>query len=908
MNAIAGMHAEVSPDHPVAQLWLHPSDGVIAKVQTHLAELGVHPAHAVVLVPYAQLMPAARRWWAKAVPQGFAPRFETTLNWAARLGPTGPAEGDITFDVAQDLLRAHTLLEQAGLSAWQAMLAPRLVEAAHQLGRCVAAVPVVDRAEWGEQARTVATLSMDAPALALEAAVARIALEWALASSYATDVLFEALDRPVEAGGAAALIVLGGFVGESLTQALRAQWGERCAVVPLVPQAQADNAGAWRPEALDAVQCHAARDAEDEAERAAACVLRHIAQGRAPVALVATDRALTRRIRAMLDAQGVTVRDESGWKLSTTRAASHVMSALRACVWDASCDTVLDWLKNTPVAPASGLQALERALRKAGARDWRGWMASGAPVLPERAAETGASSAVPRREESVTTLSAWVQAQVEPMRASRPLHHWLTALRALLQSSGHWDALVGDAAGEKVRQVLRLDEAATAAWAQQLSASAWGTRRLDLDEFTTWVKASLEAGSFVPEYPLLEQAVILPISQLLGRAFGAVVLPASDEKRLAAAPEPTGQWTPRQRDALGLPTRAALQQELRAAWSHALKTPCVDVLWRHADEGGEALLPSPLVQELLGQSRDAPQSAPHPAVYPAADPRAKRELAWTPEVPPQPSGQALPVKRLSASAYEDLRRCPYRFFALRMLGLSESDELDAELDKRDFGLWLHAVLRQFHETHRDLWLGELSDRADALEAAAQEVTRRMGLSPAEFLPFAAAWPQVREGYLAWLAKAQEQQGLRFESAEQWLERSLGPLQLVGQIDRIDALQADDMGDAGGARLIDYKTESLSTTQARVKDPGEDTQLAFYAALMPDRAVQAAYVNVGEKTGTRLVDQPELAAAREALCKGMLSDTSRIAAGHALRALGEGAVCDYCAARGLCRKDFWSLPR
>jgi len=36
----------------------------------------------------------------------------------------------------------------------------------------------------------------------------------------------------------------------------------------------------------------------------------------------------------------------------------------------------------------------------------------------------------------------------------------------------------------------------------------------------------------------------------------------------------------------------------------------------------------------------------------------------------------------------------------------------------------------------------------------------------------------------------------------------------------------------------------------------------------------------------------------------MSDFTRIAAGAALPPLGEGAVCDYCAARGLCRKDFW----
>jgi ATP-dependent helicase/nuclease subunit B len=31
----------------------------------------------------------------------------------------------------------------------------------------------------------------------------------------------------------------------------------------------------------------------------------------------------------------------------------------------------------------------------------------------------------------------------------------------------------------------------------------------------------------------------------------------------------------------------------------------------------------------------------------------------------------------------------------------------------------------------------------------------------------------------------------------------------------------------------------------------------------------------------------------------------IAQGAALPALGEGVACDFCKARGLCRKDFWA---
>ena len=41
-----------------------------------------------------------------------------------------------------------------------------------------------------------------------------------------------------------------------------------------------------------------------------------------------------------------------------------------------------------------------------------------------------------------------------------------------------------------------------------------------------------------------------------------------------------------------------------------------------------------------------------------------------------------------------------------------------------------------------------------------------------------------------------------------------------------------------------------------------------------------------------------------LYEGMAYDLARIAAGEPLPALGEGSVCGWCDARGLCRKDFW----
>ncbi|MCJ0763059.1 PD-(D/E)XK nuclease family protein [Variovorax terrae] len=868
MNEIAKTH-ELPLGHPAVQTWLDPAQGLISRIAAELARRGAHPARSVVLVPYAQLMPLARQLWTQWAARqdgpaaAFVPRFESSMNWARGLGGFVPAADDISFDAAHDILTARALVEQAGLGAQREVLAARLMEAAQQLARLVAAVPPSERPAWAARARALVATGLEAPVMALESAVARLAVEWAVASGHASDALFSA----AQADTLDALVVLDGFQSDPLAQALQTQLGEKAVFLPLD-----------RPAPAGQVRLHAARDAEDEAARAAACVLRHLEAGRAPVALAAIDRALTRRIRAMLDAQGVAVRDENGWKLSTTRAAAQVMGALRACAWQASSDSVLDWLKNAPAFDAGAVQALEKWLRKAGVREWRPLHATDSIAL-----------------EPAAQLAEQAQAVRDGMRQARPLPQWLAGLRELLAAGGQWQALVADAAGGKLLAALRLDEARQAEFAQRLAqsglaaggAGGWAARRISLVEFTAWVNGALEAASFVPEHPRQEQVVILPFSQLLGRPFAALVLPGCDEVRLPASPEPPGPWTAAQRLALGLPSREALEAAERAAWRHALQTPHCDVLWRQSDEGGEPLLPSPRVQAL--QLEGLAQAAP--------DPRAWRELAPQPTPRPLPRGQALPVLKLSASAYEDLRRCPYRFFALRQLGLQEAEELESEVDKRDFGNWLHAVLKVFHEALQAAPTPEAPARLALLEQAAEATTRAMHLDDGEFLPFAAAWPQVREGYLDWLAR-HEAGGARFEQAESWQETPLGALTLVGRLDRVDQTEG------GPALVIDYKTESSAATRERIKTPTEDTQLAFYAALLPHDTVRAAYVNVGED-GTQTFEQEDVVAARDALVEGILHDMGRLAEGAVLPALGEGMACEFCAARGLCRKDFWS---
>ncbi len=889
--------AEIGKRHPAIQSWAT----VMAKLRKLLDVRQVHPAHAVVLVPYAQLILEARRAWVSsgkpsAARFAFLPRFESTQNWAHGLGGFVPKGDDLRLDAAFDAITARSLLQRAGLSGQSAQLAPRLMEAAWSLAGVAAAVEPDQRTAWGENRAQSLLAGLAEPALSFEAAIGRIALAWASTSSYETDVLFRAEPK--------LLVVVDGFQTEPLLDALALRLGSRCVRLPFLEilalptnPSDANNLIASAPMAFgNAPGLHAATDFEDEAERAAACVVQQLtllARMDAQVGLVALDRLLVRRVRAMLGERGVVIRDETGWKLSTTRAAASVMALLRASHWNATSNDVLDWLKNAPgvvsaVDPvpegSRAIDGLERELRRLGQPDW--------PLtaqLPATLTETSRQ------------LIGAVNTLRDRLQQTRALRQWLADLHAVLRESGQWPVLVADSAGRAVLDALGmssplgLNPSNTGDPAAQVVFEAFTgyAMRLNASEFAAWAAQTLEAANYAPPHPPAAQVVILPLAQLLGRSLDAVVLAGCDETHLQASPEPQGVWTPAQRTLLGLPTRTDLAEAMRMSWRCALASPQLDILWRTA-QGAEHCMPSDLVQTLIhqGRQRQVPTS-----VF-ADDPRVAVALVAKPSAMPAPSGQALPLSRLSASAYDDLRRCPYRFFALRLLKLNEADELDAEVDKRDFGNWLHRLLFHFHLGLNENAGADRPAQERLINTAAEQATADLGLSAAGFLPFSAAWPRVRAGYLDWL-EGHRASGHVFAQGEAWKELRLGPVTLVGKLDRLDRRRD------GGLLVIDYKSESRTRTAERITAGNEDTQLAFYAALIDVDNIAASYVNVGEKDDTHVYTQPDIVALRGQLADGILADLQGIAEGKALPAMGEGFACEYCAARGLCRKDFWT---
>lgn len=855
---------------------------VLQHIHQHLHHHHVEPTRALVLLPYAQLQAVARAQWLQLQPQGLLPRFTTTSDWAAHLQAFLPASDDIALDAAQDVLTAHSLLRRASATEGEARwLTSAVHEAALQLAPVAAAQPPSQRlTQWlPERLQTMREL-LSAGELSFEAKAAQVALAWAGSSAYPSDALWAHWEQQVPA----ALVVVHGYQTEPLVQALVQAWN---AQHPKQPALELHLPHFWplRDVAQPKVRWHVLDDPESQVMQAAACIQAAVQRHAGLVALVDNDRAVTRRIRAVLEAQKLTVRDETGWKLSTTRAASLVMAWLRASTWQPelrayASDAVLNALKLTAAVAgstvaASDVQQLEAHLRRCSLVAW-----------PTQVYWQGVEGLA----DSAVALIELVQRMVQQLSGERSLSQWQACLRAVLEQLGVWQSLQTDVAGDALCSALYLHDHAP--------ALHHSPTHLGQAQFVQWVHTVLEASSFKPPYPLQEQVVIVPLSQLLARDFAAVVIPACTVQNLPASPEPPGAWTVKQRELLGLPSRAQLQQAQRAAWQHALQFPSVDLLMSHSDGAGGVFLPSPLVLEWeLVHGLDKVEQGLHWR-------RVESALAEAPDA----HGDGLALPRMSASSYDSLRACPYKFYAQYLLGLREVTELEGGVDRRDFGLWVHALLQKFHDDCRrdhvdPTTASDLEQRMDAAQAYA---SAQLGLDAIDTVPWEVNWPLLRTGYLAWWRE--QAQVSSYQSGEKHIARHLSELQdgvsvdvrLVGQIDRVDRLQD------GRPLLLDYKTESTARTRARIDNLWEDTQLAFYAALSLPDDVQAGYVNVGER-GTTQLYQPEadaVAEVRDAVLNGLVQDLRRIQQGDQLPALGEGAACTYCAVRGLCRRDFW----
>jgi ATP-dependent helicase/nuclease subunit B len=654
---------------------------------------------------------------------------------------------------------------------------------------------------------------------------------------------------------------------------LRAVWEEGDA--PLLERARRFRAEHERNPLEPDVSLLAAPGLEAGARAAERVLLDWLAAGMRNIALIALDRLMARRLRALLERRDILIQDETGWAFSTASASHAVECWLRLVTGDAWFRDLLDFLKSPFVfADAGGqrLQAaheLDDAFRRHGAPDGLG----GHLDLARREGLSAAQAMLGRIDRARTGFT----------RGRHPLREWTRRLLGSLVLIAADGALRADPVG---CQLLRLLE-------RLAGESAGHEVRYGLADWRRWLFLHLEQSTF------LDDTVISPLRLThLAAAHtreldGAILLGVGAAQ--LPGPAPSGIFNDAARAQLGLPGAAERETDTRAALADLMaRTPRVALVWQSEQQGEEVPL-SPWLVHLDAFHRAAwgspwvrrVDSAPSPGAPPG------REL---PAPSPPLVADSVP-ERLSVSAWQSLVACPYQFHARHLLRLNERDEVPEEMDKADYGSLVHRILARFHDGHPVLEGGTADDLAADLRALGRQV-----FAEAESASYLASvwrlrWERKVQAYIEW-ALARERAGYRYLSAETPLARDVTwgegrSTRLHGRADRLDERD-------GETALLDYKTQSRQTLKAKLEGGGEDVQLTAYAWLAA--AGEAGFVTVDADKVETLGWKEGLAAAAEAEAGRLRDVLAGLAAGAPLKPQGAPATCGWCEMRGLCRRD------
>ena len=634
----------------------------------------------------------------------------------------------------------------------------------------------------------------------------------------------------------------------------------------------------------------AAAHAEHHAQAVDAAIRRWLIEGRKSIAVIVLDRIVARRARALLERSEILVRDEAGWAMSTTSAATVIGRWLDTLASDHAYDDCLDLLKSPFVfqdtprhARQQAVWRLEQAIRRTSVR-------SGL-VRYLRLAEHD------NDRELHQLLGRLARAERAIGRNRRKtIRGWLQALEESLVALGVHAGLAADAAGSELLALLDMLKT-------ELETDAL---RLSFGEWRSWLGRKVEAATFRDRS--IESPVVFTTLQATRlRRFDAVLLLGADASHLPG-PEPIAAFFNQSvRRELGLPVRSDELREIEQSLG-VLIVDCSQMLitWQRSIDGEENLL-APLLERLRTFHelawRDGLDEV-HPAdagAAPACDAAASGACAR--RVPPAPSiPSALMPASISATGYNTLMACPYKFFARHALKLAEADEVREQIEKSDYGERVHTILKAFHQAHPRISaldpraaehiLCELSERSfqDLIEHDYQAAA------------WLARWLALVPEYIDW-QRGREAKGWRFSAAE--ADRSITidtpsgrTFVLRGRIDRVDH------GPDGSCAMVDYKTSAPQRLRQALDLPGEDVQLPVYALLWGGDVAAALFLSI-DREGVRPVQLSADVNALAGAARARLVELyDAIADGAALPAQGSEDVCQYCEFQGLCRRKYW----
>ena len=641
----------------------------------------------------------------------------------------------------------------------------------------------------------------------------------------------------------------------------------------------------YRPDAAlgQRLQFIAAHGLEQEAEAADRQIRNWLSQGRQSIAVVVQDRLVARRVRALLERSEVLVQDETGWTFATLSVSTVLMRWLDVLHNDFYYQDLLDLFKS-PFLFDDDRTAwrLEQMVRKHG-------------VVAHL--ENYIDIATRESPELIVPLARLRQAAQALSKKSATLAEWLSSLHDSLDILGVLQGWAADAAGQQLLGLL-------SAWLEELRDDK---ARFSIIEWRRWLSLQLDLHTFrdtAVESPVL----FTHLAATRWRSFDAVLLLGCDAGHLPA-PADAGQWfNDAVRASLGLPLCGAQQMQQRDDLLGLLAINHTVLATWQATRNGQPNLLSPHLEmlralHLLAYGTDLVVSEhnvrfPLPIPLPQAG-EGEYESLREFHVRPHPAATpALIPQHITPSGYNSLVVCPYQFYARHILRLNELDEVREELDKRDYGTWVHAVLQRFHSAYPLLHHHQREDLLEQLQRIGREVFADALAHDYLAQAWLMRWQALAPTYLDWQSE-HEQTGWRYSEAEAPFDMLVAEkLNLRGRIDRIDRR----VDDPERLCVLDYKTQTATRLKGKLKDAGEDVQLACYA--LARHAEAAAFVSLDGEKVVAVAPVDDLGELAQLNLLRLQTVFEQLRDGAGLPAHGAESVCQHCEMNGLCRHGYW----
>lgn len=664
----------------------------------------------------------------------------------------------------------------------------------------------------------------------------------------------------------------------------------------------------------------------------------NILDGKNNIAVISEDRKLSRRLRALLERANVQLRDNAGWSLATTQAASIIERWLECVEEDFSAYPLLDCLKSPFINIAQsvlGDKATEEDYRKNIYRFEHdlvfhenissniGNYKSALKARLKRLSHWPANS----YEELVSTLN-----YIE--KSARPLSkHYAAAstdaspASSKIQLSDFLDALINSLQQLGVMQRYQRDEAGLRllkTFETLKQSLKFSNPALSWYDCRTWLGMALESQHFTPS---TDNAVVqlMTLEQSSHLYFDCIVIAGAEPQHFPGSANSSPFFNQAVRAALGLKTWQDQRNQRHELFNRALlSAPGILLTACNVDKGEEKPV-SPWLEllinfyELAGcdkSSNSVFYNSYLKYLFNTGSDVFNCDEPALPEPSTQPS-PAMPAdllpQRISASSYQRLMNCPYQYFSADGLGLKPLEELSDELKKADYGERIHLILQTFHSGHKKYGKAFSQNITHANREEAENYLAK--LSEKVFLAdlennvlhrsWLYRWKKHIPSYINWQIQHQSDWEIylneeNFETGLVASDSLQSGITLYGRLDRID-LHKQKKTHA----IIDYKTGR--TARQEDVDSGENVQLSTYALLDPG-ATEVSYLSLDSsdqkvETKSSLADE-DLQENREANRQRLLNLFKQMKNNQPLHAWGDESVCCYCNFSGLCRKQEW----